>query len=415
MIRSRMSLGVIGALGLFTAGCVSVKPNVLYIDDTPDEEKEMFYAANEIYSDELSEVNISESWATTDKNCITVETKKEAAFKGQSGLHIKWNRVKEGCPWLGLGFGWDNWSGKDLSQIKEEAAVELYVKMVSPPREVLPWAIGLEDFAGSQAWLGMSKAATKADMITQSEWTRIELPLSEFDWEDQQANAQNIKQIIFQFEAEGEVYIDEIKIVPYHGGYRKRANLNEIALSGFVVDGEKMDAIWQTAPISIGPDALRMAVSGSKLILALEAEDNTPLENEYTDGSVWNGDCFEIAFSTDKEASPKRTFLMSSDLHLGIALTQNPVVWNWSKEQAFMPDAIATKKTERGYVMEAVIDLAKLGVSPWEIGELYGLEMAVDHGTLKKGRVKQHIWNSNNPDFGKFPNTWGELFIGNPL
>jgi hypothetical protein len=100
-------IAVIALLIAGFAGCVSVKQNQLYIpvfnpNDTA------FYSASEIYSGQIT----SEVWATQSENCIQISSSKEAAYEGGLGLHVKWNRQGEGCPWLGIGFGWDNWTGQ---------------------------------------------------------------------------------------------------------------------------------------------------------------------------------------------------------------------------------------------------------------------------------------------------------------
>ena len=107
----------------------------------------------------------SEGWFTQAEGCIYAEVTKEAAYQSEFGIDLKWDRTKAGCPWLGFGFGWDNWTGKDLSNIKNIAAVQFYVRMVEGERVNIPWAVGLEDFTGAQAWLGMSANAIKAVKI----------------------------------------------------------------------------------------------------------------------------------------------------------------------------------------------------------------------------------------------------------
>ena len=391
------------------AGCgVSVKPNELYIpvfnpNDT------VFYSASEIYSDYLT----SEAWATESEKCITVKATKEAAYDGGLGLHIKWNRQGEGCPWLGIGFGWDNWTGKDLSKIKNNAAIQFWVRMAEGERTMLPWAIGLEDYAGASAWLGMSGNALLADKVT-TEWARVVLPLSEFNWDEQDCDASNIKQIIFQLEADGEVFMDEIKIVPYSGGYRKRANVTTIAASDFIVDGKMDDAIWNTQQYAFGRNTVHLAVMGNYLCIAAKVVDADPLTNLYEGQKIWDGDCFEIAFSTDPEAPQKRSLYLSTDQHIGIAIRENLYAWDWQDERQLKQLQMAVQKTTDGYILEAKLDLTELDARPFQIGQLYGLELAVDHGN-EKGRDKQERWNDQaNAMFHLNPTYWGEMYIVPP-
>ncbi len=399
-------LAVITILITVIAGCgISTKQNQLYIpvfnpNDTA------FYAASEIYTGYIT----SEIWATESEACISVSSTKEAAYKGDLGMHVKWNRVKEGCPWLGVGFGWDNWNPKDISSIKNNGAIEFWVRMAEGERPMLPWAIGIEDYAGASAWLGMSGNALKADKVT-TEWARVELPLSEFNWDEMQPDLTSIKQIIFQLEADGEVYIDEIRIVPYSGGYRKRLNVTMLNEADFIVDGKMGDAIWNTEVYSFGNNQVHMALIGEHLCVTAKVKDATPLSNPYTGDKIWDGDCFELAFSGDKEAPRTRGNYLSTDQHIGIALSDKLYAWDWPGEQELKQIEMAASRTEDGYILEAKIDLRELDVEPFEPGELYGLEIAVDHGN-RNGRDRQERWNEETiAGFHLNPRLWAEMYI----
>ena len=387
-------------------GCVSVKENALYIDviNTNDT---LFYTSSEIYKDYVT----SEGWVTEDKRCMTAKTSKEAAYEGELGIDLTWNRTKEGCPWLGFGFGWDNWTGKDLSQIKNTAAIQFHVRMVEGERVNLPWAIGLEDFTGAQAWLGMSANAIKADKIT-TEWTRVELPLSEFNWEEQGADVNNIKQIIFNTEADGRVFIDEIKIVPYEGGYRNRANLSTLKGDAFKVNGRMDDALWKTDTIAFGRNQLHIAVEKDYVCVALKVIDENPLQNNFKGADVFQGDALELAFSTDPGVNPRRARYMSTDQHIGIGFSGDQITtWDWRNEKEFKVLEYTTVLTEDGYIFEAKIQFSELNAESFQNETLYGLEIAVDHGDLV-GRNSQERWNDPvNNGFYENPSMWGELYL----
>ena len=405
-----MKAAKIAGIGAFIAvtiyGCASLKPNQLYIDvDTGNDT--IFYSSSEIYKDYVT----SEGWFTQSEGCISAEPSKKAAYQSEMGIDLQWDRTKAGCPWLGFGFGWDNWTGKDLSGIKNIAAVQFYVRMVEGERPALPWAVGLEDFTGAQAWLGVTSNAIKAEKVT-TEWTRVEMPLSEFNWEEQDADVSNIKQIIFNTEADGHVYIDEIEIVPYSGGFRKRANVEHMTTEQFKVDGKMDDALWQVAPMTFGNNEVRLALQDDMICIALKVKDNTPLQNSYSGKDVYNGDAFEIAFSTDKEASTRRSGYLSTDQQIGFALSSDGVkTWDWREERELKFINVQTALTDDGYIFEARIKLADLDAEAFEDGVLYGLEMAVDHGDIS-GRDHQELWNDPaNPGFHLNPSMWGEMYI----
>lgn len=406
MIKNSVYISILTLVFGYLISCVSVKENSLYIDVASPNDT-VFFISSDIYTDYVT----SEGWVTEEKNCITAITTKEAAYQGELGIDLTWDKTKEGCPWLGFGFGWDNWTGKDLSQIKNTAAIQFYVRMPEGERTSLPWALGLEDFSGSQAWLGMSANAIKADKIT-TEWTRIEMPLSEFNWEEQGANASNIKQLIFNTEADGHVYLDEIKIVPYSGGYRNRVTLTGTSGKTFVADGNMDDGIWKSDTIAFGANRLHLAVESNYLCVALKVIDENPLQNSFKGADVFRGDALELAFSTDPDANARRTRYLSSDQHIGIGFSGNEIkTWDWRNEKEFKVLEYATKLTEDGYIFEAKIEFSQLNADSFINQTLYGLEVAVDHGDVN-GRISQERWNDPlNASFYENPSTWGELYL----
>lgn len=396
---------VILVIGLVES-CVTIKQNALY-EESFSPNDTVFYLSSEIYSDYIT----SEGWVTQDKRCIEAKTTKNAAYRGELGIDLKWNRTLDGCPWIGFGFGWDSWTGKDLTKIKNTAALQFHVRMVEGERNTLPWALGFEDFTGASAYLGMSPNAIKAEKIT-TEWTRVEMPIAEFNWDEQGTDISNIKQLIFDTQADGHVYIDEIKIVPYSGGYRKRANIGRLQTSGFSIDGLQGDAIWNTKGQTFGNGTVYLGIADQYLCIAIEVKDDTPLQNNFSGKDLFKGDAFEIAFTTDPESKTRRTNYRSTDQHLGFGLSEKDIkTWDWTKEREIEGAETATKKTESGYVFEAKIDLDKLNIDLFREGELYGLELAIDYGNYN-GRERQERWNDPvNSGFFKNPSLWGELYV----
>ncbi len=406
MISKNITYVVFVFLAVVIGSCVTVKENALYIE-TPNPNDTVFYTSSEIYSDYIT----SEGWVTESKPCITARTSNKAAFEGELGIDLQWDRSAAGCPWLGFGFGWDSWTGKDLSGIKNTAAIQFHVRTIEGQRTNLPWALGLEDFTGAQAWLGVTSNCIKAEKIT-TEWTRVEMPLSEFNWDEQGANASNIKQIIFNTEADGHVYIDEIKIVPYSGGFRKRANVNHITSDEFVVDGKTDDKIWKTDSIKFGSNELHLAIVENFLCIALRVKDENPLQNSFSGKDVYNGDAFEISFSTDKNVSTRRSRYMSADQHIGFGLSKDGIkAWDWSDQKELKTKIFKALETSDGYIFEAKINLNDLDLEAFESGLLYGLEVAVDHGDAT-GRIMQERWNNASmAGFHENPSLWGEMYI----
>lgn len=406
MIKHPFKILLIVILNVMLFSCVTVKENSLFVNSKTPAIDTVFYMSSEIYSDILT----TEGWFTPQPECISVETSEKAAYSGDKGLIIKWDRQVAGCPWLGMGFGWDGWNAKDLSDIKNTAALQFWVRLPEGEKSVLPFAIGLEAYDGTQAWLGMSENVVAAEEIS-TEWTKIVFPLSEFNWFEQEADISSIKQVIFNFEGNGEIYMDEIKIAPYQGGFRERGFLTKVGSEQFKVDGKMDDPIWRLPEMQFGNNIVHLAQIDSFLCIALEVMDNTPLINDYQGDEIYKGDAFEIAFSTIPDANNRRTNLLSSDQHIGFALGNQIRVWDWRKHRLLTKGKTISRKTATGYIVEAMINLNELNVNEFVIGELYGLEMAVDLGGID-GRLEQVRWNNpDNAGFDKNPSQWGEMLV----
>ena len=76
----------------------------------------------------------------------------------------------------------------------------------------LPGAVGFEDFSGNQSWVGMFKTYVQNGVIDQ-QWVRVQIPLSDLIAQNKDVDVTSIKQVIFTLEAEGDILLDEIKIV----------------------------------------------------------------------------------------------------------------------------------------------------------------------------------------------------------
>jgi len=193
------------------AGCSSLKPVKLY--DFPlaaedDGGLPGFYARN-VWSDQLN----ADVWVTQNVSCISMQLETSSVYKGSGSIHLKWNKQAGGCPWLGMGIGWEGWSGKDISQIIQLGALEMRVKSLNGPmKSGLPGAVGMEDFAGNQSWVGLFKKYVENGVIDQ-EWVKLQIPLADLMGQNKDVDATAIKQVIFTLEAEGDILLDEIKIV----------------------------------------------------------------------------------------------------------------------------------------------------------------------------------------------------------
>jgi hypothetical protein len=114
-------------------------------DETADASEFSIRGFNQldIFSNDMSD----EVWFSKNTACINVKLKEDAANKF---LNVKWNKDQDGCDWVGLGFGWDFWTAKDMGGLNDTIALELEVRSTGKNLKNLPLAFGFEDYTGKQ-------------------------------------------------------------------------------------------------------------------------------------------------------------------------------------------------------------------------------------------------------------------------
>ena len=200
-----------------------------------------------------------ELWSDSKKGCMRIK------LNGDTTYTIGWDKPCGGCSWVGMGVGWDMWSGKNLAPLLDSAAIELKVKLpAGRPVKTLPLAFGLEDYSNRQAWMGMS-ARWVIDGPIGNQYAHIRLPLQEFNWAEQNTDASNVKQLIIQFEAAGEVILRHIRLVRHAGTSRKQA--------AATTAGNFTQIPWQ----AVGSDSMRLRWDNQHLYVeALLADAEMP-------------------------------------------------------------------------------------------------------------------------------------------
>lgn len=391
------------------ASCISFKDVAVFDEESKMPEPDGFggFYATEIFSDHIT----SEIWFSPEAKCLSVETTSDVKRNGESSLHFKWDKISQSCEWLGIGFGWDGWSGKDLKPVINDAAIEMWVRNKEGSRSGLPLAVCLEDYSGGQAWIGVSANAIVGKEINE-EWTQVRLPFCEFEWNAVNgANPSNIKQLLIQFEADGDIYVDDIKVVKFNGSYRKRANV-DLNTDALEIDGI-IGMEWGNPILSLDDNPVYMKTDNEFIYLAAIIADNSPLGNSQVGADIWNGDALEIAFSSDYGAGNKRGYLKTTDQHFGIKLSGKPSIWNWRKNEEISETEVKVVSKNNLVTVEAKIPMSSLGSFTFNPNVIYGFEAALDQGTLK-GRDNQVRWNSsNNEGFNQNPGMWGEAIFRN--
>tara|TARA_Y100000385_G_scaffold290378_1_gene363267 strand:+ start:19002 stop:20321 length:1320 start_codon:yes stop_codon:yes gene_type:complete len=421
------------------SACVSFKDQVLFDAPANQEEPESienFYSLD-IFSDningehwftESSQNEISlpfmkrnksksldrkETWLKKTNQCLSINRTDKYTYSGSGAMHWKWDKKAGDCPWLGMGFGWDNWQGKDMNQIIGKAAIQLKVRTVSGTLKSLPLAACLEDYSGTQVWIGFSPNTIENGIITE-EWSNVILPLSEFEWENAtNIDAYNIKQFIVQFEAEGEIYVDEIKVIPYEGGFSKRTNVVLYDLIEINIDGSCNEEEWiEAQQIQFSYHSVKSIADSENLYFFLEFQSDESMKNPFNGNEMYQGDAFEIAFSTNPELMRKRKHLYSSDQHIGINLSKANSVWDWRNDRNVEGAEVSALIQGKIHQYEVKVPLSSIGVNFFISGPSYGIEYALDKSSKEGNRKTQFRWNSsNNEGFHKNPSMWGELIF----
>ncbi|MFK7783879.1 MAG: hypothetical protein AB8B56_02125, partial [Crocinitomicaceae bacterium] len=339
----------------------------------------------DLYADNFSD----EVWSSDNQDCIVLSQEQD---ENDIFLKLKWNKDHPDCDWVGFGFGWDFWAGKDMIDIIDTAAVQLTVRSLGKNMGNLPWAMGFEDYAGGQAWIGFSSKFIDSKVISK-EWTKVTIPLGLFPFEQRDCDASNIKQMLFQVFAEDDLEINDVKIVPFSGKLKKEIASENIQDSGKrVMDGSMDD--WLGAEFEAFGEghAFSLAHNNESLLIAVKINDKTPRMNDQKGSNLWKGDAIEFAFSTNPTADPKRTSFLLSDYHFGLNLGANPYLWNWSEDKQSSNENFAI--SEDGKFVEIEIPLAGLLYSDLTSIESLSFEIAVDASDSGETRLNQQRWNS---------------------
>ena len=78
----------------------------------------------------------------------------------------------------------------------------------------------LVDYAGKQCRANINYLDLEGGKID-VEWRRIRIPLQEFNYQKRGVNMGNIKELRLEFQAKGDIHIDNIVIVPHEHSYNK--------------------------------------------------------------------------------------------------------------------------------------------------------------------------------------------------
>ncbi|MEL6705638.1 MAG: hypothetical protein AAFY55_04630 [Bacteroidota bacterium] len=216
MRASRFLVALVVALFAVTASsCVRFQTANLYdgvaLAPPPERPRVISLAVQPtIYDDQ----NDDQIWFQDDVNCTQGQLTEEVVYEGERAIQVSWNRFEEGCKWAGMGVGWDNWAGKDLSELLPYAAISMRVRTVEGKMYGLPIVLTLEDYSGGMGFAYTGNRYFERPFIDE-EWQRVVVPLADFDLEIENLDPTNVKQLMFELQQSGSIYMDDIQVVFY--------------------------------------------------------------------------------------------------------------------------------------------------------------------------------------------------------
>ncbi len=221
------------AFALTLLGCNAMKDVSLYEPvSSPITHPLDNFAYKEIFTDSKN----SGVWGMKTHPCKEVYFDSINSFIGENHLHIIWND-KQKCKYIGFGFKWGNFKGKNLAPLIDQCAIEFMARLDSGELTKVPMFFSLVDYAGKNCFSKINILDIEGGKIDTS-WTKILIPLSTFKYQNKGVNISNIKELRIELQKSGNIHIDNMKIVPHVHDYNFQQSL--------------FSKTFNTFPISIG-------------------------------------------------------------------------------------------------------------------------------------------------------------------
>ena len=208
----RNKLIVILAAFTMLCGCVEFKQITLYDGMEPEPQKPKPVAIGMVVEPEIYSDDPRDMWGIEETVCKKAEFSYDEVYSGKQAVKISWNRYAEGCEFAGIGIGWDNWAGKDLTDVMDHCAIQFYVRAQEELMYGLPIVLTLIDYSGGMGFAYTGNKWFERTFIDTT-WQKIVVPLSAFDLETENLDVSNIKQLQLELQQNGSIYLDEIDLV----------------------------------------------------------------------------------------------------------------------------------------------------------------------------------------------------------
>ncbi len=163
-------------------------------------------------------------WGMQNSPCKNIQYDTSHSVIGKDHLHIQWKQSSE-CKYLGMGFKWDNYKSKNLLPIVKECAIEMMIKVEEGELTKIPMFFALTDYSGKQCMSKINILDIEGGVIDTT-WRKVLIPLPSFNHEKKQVNLSNIKELRLEFQREGDIHLDRIRIVPHEHLYSKAKSIH---------------------------------------------------------------------------------------------------------------------------------------------------------------------------------------------
>ena len=130
-------------------GCGGMQDAVLYKADlTPTaQERVLTFSHRQIFMDEDN----STMFGLKEHPCKRIEFVEENSIEGDNHLAIEWSQ-NDDCNYLGVGFPWAQYAGKNLQSIEGIAAIQFHLRLDTGSVSKVPMLFSLVDYGGNQAY-----------------------------------------------------------------------------------------------------------------------------------------------------------------------------------------------------------------------------------------------------------------------
>ena len=147
-------------------------------------------------------------WGLVVDDCQKIALTTAENFSSNSSIYAKWHDT-DNCKVTGFGASWNKWKPVDASNEKKNLFIQFQLKNTGQPQTELNIYVGLEDYDRRKATVQLKSKYVQGGVYNR-DWNTVTIPFKslpkDFDYS-------HIKQMIFDMKDQGEVYIDDIRLV----------------------------------------------------------------------------------------------------------------------------------------------------------------------------------------------------------